>query len=107
MTRVFGVLALTFLTMLASDGFRSTGQKLGMGIKLHYVSIGVETLVPVIPDEIEQKGRYCEIDSTRDIERIRGMLVESVIPSATAFSDRSTQVQLNGKGNALIALIDN
>jgi hypothetical protein len=107
MIRIVGVFALMFFTMLDNGGCHSKSQEVGMEIKLYYVNIGVETLVPVTPDEMEQKGSYCEIASTSDADKIRKILTKSVASSSASFLDKSTRVKLKNMDNSLIAFIDN
>lgn len=78
-----------------------------MTMKVYYVHIGVETLLPVTSDEIEEKGRYCAIDSLEDIKRIRKLINNAVRSPGEVFSDKTTRVKLIDSDGSMMAFIDN
>jgi len=107
MRSIPAIIALTIVAMFATSGCRSKSKDENEPIKLYYVILGIETFVPVMPDEMEKKGRYCAMASAQDVKTIRLILDKSVGSSAKAFSDGSARVKLIARDGSLIAFIDN
>ena len=101
------IIVLAVVTTLAAYGCHSKSPDIKLPLRLYYVHIGVETLVPVTPDEMEKKGSYCAMNSIQDVREIRQILDESVLSSAKTFSAVSTRVKLIAEDGSLMALIDN
>lgn len=106
-TSVSSFLALAIVTTLASSGCHSPKPTMKMPLKLYYVPIGAQTLVPVMPSEMEQKGRFCAIDSARAVVKIERILARSLTSGPEAFVDPSTRVKVMDGDRSLIAYVDN
>lgn len=95
------------MAVLACCGCHFNAQGYKSAIKLYYVNIGVQTLVPVTSAEMTEKGRYCEIQSSREVETLQWAFDMSADSSDSGFSDKSVRVKLVHEDGSLIGFIDN
>jgi hypothetical protein len=71
---------------------------------VYYFPIEAETLTPVTSANIQERGRRCEINSAKDIDKIREILLAAPNPNSQKFSDERVRVKILGLSNAINGL---
>lgn len=95
------------MILVSHCGLRGQGGEGKMTV--YYFPIGEETLTPVTPANIEERGQRCEIHTTKDISKIKNVLSSAVRPSSHKFSDLAVRVKLveaSDAGDRLFAIVD-
>jgi hypothetical protein len=85
------------------------GHEGGASMTIYYIPFEVETLTPVTSANIQERGRRCEIHSTKDIDRIESVLRHAVKPAPQKFSDKRVRVKLlepSDTSDVLLAVIE-
>jgi hypothetical protein len=98
------------LAMICGTSSGLRGQERATKRKVFYFPIGAETLTPVTSSNIEQRGRFCEIRSTKNIYTIKNALDSAVSPLSQKFSDLTVRVKLieaTDMGDKLLAAVEN
>jgi hypothetical protein len=106
---LIGTSALVASTLLFFWGCDSS-ENPATAIGVYYAPIGAETLVPITSESIEQRGRRCEIRTTKDIRAIRKVLDSATDPTSEKFSNKLVRAKLfeiSAMGSKLIAVVEN
>lgn len=110
MRSVFQIILLVVIAMVVGSGCHISSQEVNEMMKIYYVPIGAETLVPITSGDIQKKGHYCEMRTAKDIDTIHKVLKGAAKPSSQKFSDRAVRVKLieaSAAGDQLLAIIEN
>jgi hypothetical protein len=105
---LWGIKLATLALAIGSCGVVH-GHKGVASMTIYYVPFEVETLTPVTSDNIQERGRSCKIQSTKDIDRIKSVLRGAAKPAPQKFSDKRVRVKLlepSDTSDVLLAVIE-
>jgi hypothetical protein len=80
-----------------------------LSMTVYYFPIAAETLTPITSANIQERGKRCEIQSAKDIGKIRDALRAASSPTSQNFSDKAVRVKIldtSSAGDGLSAVVE-
>lgn len=101
---------LPAILALAMGGFGiSQGYEGQATMTIYYVPFAIETVTPITPTNIEERGRPCEIHRAKDIDNIKNVLRGASRRSSQKFSGERVRVKLlerSDAGDGFLAFVE-